>query len=154
MDASNRAGFTVDVHVLEGIKGHIGQGRAKGYALGNHPYVTCVDDDDYLLPDAFKQMHGYLAQGVSVLCTPELVEFHGRSPLQAGLTRHHLIAYRRDQIIDHSQWPCCGDVAQLSSVRENAIDLVDAAYVHRIYSDSSARILRRDHPGELEKARA
>lgn len=43
----------VNLHVVNGIVGHIGQGRVKGFALGDAPYVGCVDPDDLVLPGGF-----------------------------------------------------------------------------------------------------
>ena len=38
------------VHVLEGVEGSVGQGRAHGYQLGVHEFVSYVDSDDFVLP--------------------------------------------------------------------------------------------------------
>lgn len=150
-EAADRAGFPVDVHTLPAVIGHIGQGRANGYALGVHPYVTSVDDDDYVLPHAFAQMQGALESGVSAVCTPEQTMQNGH--IRPGRARHHLIAYRRDTLIDHTQWPCCGDVAQIHAIGADAVDLAEPAYVHRLYMYSKARVMRRSRVQELESAR-
>jgi len=147
------AGFPVAVHTLSAVIGHIGQGRAKGYALGVHPYVTCVDDDDYVFSHAFVQMRDALERGVSAVCTPELIDRNGWNRNELGRSRHHLIAYRRDLIIDHTQWPCCGDVAQMQRIGVDAVDLPEPAYMWRVYTDSKARVMRRARPDELEHAR-
>lgn len=150
-DAADRAGFAVGIHVIDGVAGHIGRARAAGYALGAHPYVTCVDDDDYVLPNAFAQMREALVTNVSAVCTPELAWQNGT--IVPGFDRHHLIAYRRDVLIDHTQWPCCGDVAQMQAMGADAIDLPCRAYVHRLYMMSKARVMRRTRLDELERAR-
>ena len=150
--AIEQAGFAVTVHEVPGIPGHIGLGRAEGYARGVHPYVTCVDDDDYVLPRAFSQMGAALLLGVSAVCSPELTLQNG--VFRPGVPRHHLIAYRRDQLIDHAVWPCCGDIAQIKTIKADAIDLQEATYVHRLYMSSKARVLRRSRQSELERANA
>lgn len=149
--AARNAGFPVDVHELPAVIGHIGMGRAAGYALGKQPYVSCVDDDDYLLPNAFAQMGVALDAGAIAVSTPEiLLQNDTFSP---GRQRHHLIAYRRESIIDHTQWPCCGDVAQIHAIPDDDWhDPMDAGYVHRVY-ESRARVMRRSHQSELVKAR-
>lgn len=150
--AADRAGYPVAVHVVDGVQGHIGKARAAGYALGSHPYVTCVDDDDFILPGAFAQMADALRSGAPAICTPELTLQNGQ--FRPGHNRHHLIAYRRDVLIDHAQWPCCGDVAQLAAITDaDVIDLRAHVYVHRIYGASKARAMRRANPSELERAR-
>ncbi len=149
-EAIASAGFPVTLHRIVGEQGHIGRGRAKGYSFGWHPYVTCVDDDDYVLPHAFAQMRQAIESGVSAICTPETIAMNGR--MIPGKPRHHLTAYRRDQIIDHTRWAACGDVAQAMVIQPDAIDLPEPAYVHRVYTDSPARVLRRSHPHELKAA--
>lgn len=147
------AGFPVAVHYLDGEIGHIGRGRARGYALGEHPYATCVDDDDYVLPNAFAQMREALESGTSAVCTPEWEERTGQpGRLFAGISRHHLIAYRRTDIIDHTQWACCGDVAQINRIGVDAVDLPARMYVNRMYRESAARKLRYQFRDELRAA--
>lgn len=150
--AIERAGYPVELHLVPFVPWHIGQARAAGYARGSYPYVTCVDDDDYLLPHAFEQMRESLLAGVAAACTPEFTLQNGH--LRPGAPRHHLVAIRREWIIDHTQWKCCGDVAQLSAIEACAVDLPSAAYVHRLYGTSKARVMRRANPSELELARA
>jgi hypothetical protein len=150
MDAADRAGFPVDVHLINGVLGHIGKGRAEGYSLGQHAYVTCVDDDDFVYPFAFAQMKPHLSSGVhAAIATPEMILRNGL--LEEGKQRHHLIAYKRNVLIDHEQWPCCGDVAQAISVKNGWRDLSQPAYVHRVYV-SRARIMRRENQDELNRA--
>lgn len=150
-EAADRAGYPVAVHLVDGVPGHIGMARAAGYAMGSHPYVTCVDDDDYLMPHAFAQLLYPMRDGVPAICTPEVTEQNGQR--RFGLAQHHLIAYRREVLIDHTPWPCCGDVAQLAAVPiRHTLDR--PAYVHRLYGDSKARVMRRANPNELERARA
>lgn len=152
-EAASVAGFPVSVQVLRGIIGHIGEGRAKGYAKGIFPYVTCVDDDDYLLPHAFSQMREILfSDKYSAIATPEFILRNGHQ--EKGKMRHHLIAYRRSCVIDHNTWVCCGDVKQINSVpAEEWTDLPSEAYVHRVYL-SRARLMRRANPDEWVEAYA
>jgi hypothetical protein len=148
--AAEHAGFPVNIHQVPGIPGHIGKARSAGYALGDHPYVTCVDDDDCVLPHAFSQMANALRSGVSAVCTPEQTLQNGH--LSPGAPRHHLIAYRRELLIDHTQWPSCGDVAQMHVIGADAVDMPSPAYVHRLYMDSKARVMRRANLDELRSA--
>jgi hypothetical protein len=150
-EAVHMAGFPVSVHVVPGVIGSIGQGRAHGYALGHYPYVTCIDDDDYVLPYAFRNMNEALEDGRwTAIATPENIERNGY--MLAGKIRHHLIAYRRESIIDHRPWKCCGDVRQMHSIDESAwFDLNHVGYVHRVY-ESKARLMRRAHQDEMNQA--
>lgn len=151
--AIDRAPFPVTLYVVPGVPGHIGRARAAGYAQGTGDYVTCIDDDDYLLPDAFGALAASLAERPDAIFPAELTLQNGQ--LRPGAQRHHLAVYRRELLIDHAGWPCCGDVAQrMAAERGHVIDLASAVYVHRLYPTSKARTLRRAHPNELEAARA
>lgn len=147
--AAGFAQFDVSVHLVTAIPGDIGIGRAKGYAMGFHPYVTCVDDDDFVLPNAFSQMASHIGSGMALL-TPEWLDYNGRRI--KGKSGHHLTVFPRDRLIDHERWAACGDIVQNAMVRDGAVELPEAAYVHRIYPDSPARVLRRSHPSELHRA--
>lgn len=146
------AGFPVELHVVDGVPGHIGKARAAGYARGVHPYVTCVDDDDYVLSNAFADLADTLAQRPDAIFPAELTEQNGRR--RPGMQQHHLAVYRRDVLIDHTQWPCCGDVAQITATDDlHVVNVPASGYVHRLYDTSKARALRRANPNELERAR-
>lgn len=49
-------GAPIQLHVLPGIPGRIGEARATGYAQGNLPLVSCVDPDDLYDASAFAQL--------------------------------------------------------------------------------------------------
>lgn len=147
--AAASAGYEVSVHEIPGEPGHIGRGRAAGYALGAHPYVTYIDDDDYLLEGGLSMLASHFAAGHDAIFPGEL-HLHG-SVLKPGYPKHHLIAYRRDvaTAFDHENWAACGDIA-LSS-RTSGLVIDEPAYVHRIY-ESGGRVLRRDHVDEYRRA--
>ncbi len=65
----------VDIHIIQGTKGHIGKGRAAGFAAGDSPFVSFVDPDDYVHPGAFQRalLHLYEHPEVSVVCSAERV---------------------------------------------------------------------------------
>jgi hypothetical protein len=46
-------GHPVQVHLIEGIKNHVGQGRILGFSQGHSDWVSFVDDDDLVKPGAF-----------------------------------------------------------------------------------------------------
>ena len=151
-EAMARATFHVELHVIDGVTGHIGEGRANGYAMGSQPYVTCVDDDDYLLPHAFEAIALALAHEPDAIFPAEMTLQNGY--MLPGHQRHHFAIYRRPILIDHRAWACCGDVAQkVAAEKGRVIDVAQPCYVHRLYHDSSARSLRRTHADELELAR-
>lgn len=151
-DAAAQAGYPVDVHVMPSIPGHIGRARAAGYAIGAQPYVTYVDCDDYLLPHAFSRLREALSAGHDAIFPAETTLQNGR--FCKGPQRHHLCIYRRAQLIDHTPWVVCGDLAQMMSAgrAKHVLDVPERAYVHRLYQ-SAGRALRRKHHDELRRAR-
>ena len=145
------ASFPVALHLVDGVKGHIGRARANGYAKGSYPYVTFVDDDDYVLRTVFEQLHEPLTAGYDAVFTPEIQLMHGK--LSPGLRHHHLIALRREHLIKHEDWVCCGDVAQMLAAEHSArtADAEQATYVHRVRLDSRARLLRAANAQECRR---
>jgi hypothetical protein len=146
-----RAPFPVSVYYLDGEPGHIGRGRALGYAKGVNAFVTYVDNDDYVRPGAFAQLDAALKNNPDAVFPREVTLQNGQ--ICDGEQRHHLAIYRRDQIIDHTQWVVCGDLAQVNAMNgKNVIEIDDTLYVHRLYQ-SAGRSLRRTHHDELRCAR-
>lgn len=149
--AIRRAGYPVALHKIAAKEGHIGEGRAEGYAQGHFPWVTCVDDDDIVLPDAFARLADGFQKDVSAISVGEVEMRNG--VFRSGAKRHHLNAYWRDQIIDHREWLCCGDVAQAAAIAKDQWHDVDAlVYLWRVYEGSKARDMRLAHPDELRRA--
>lgn len=148
--AMSQVDFPICLHEVEGVVGHIGAGRAMGYSLGVFPYVTCVDDDDFILPHALLNLKpGMLANTNAVSTLEAVLENNYFLP---GAQRHHLIAYKREVIIDHSAWAALGDPAQIKSINQaDWFDVSSIGYLWHKYSSSSGRALRHSHPKEFEK---
>ncbi len=47
-------GEPINLHVVDGVIGHIGRARYNGYSKGESPYISCVDPDDIVIPGAFE----------------------------------------------------------------------------------------------------
>jgi hypothetical protein len=150
-DAAATAPFLVRLRVLPGEQGHIGRARAAGYAIGDQPYVTFVDSDDYLVPDAFSLLARALQDKPKAVFTHEYT-------LQGGVTRlrerkHHLAVYRRDvaTAFPMADWCSQGDLALANST--SGVLVPAPAYVYRL-RESPGRVLARLHTDELTKAAA
>lgn len=64
----------VTLHVLDGKLGPIGPQRLAALRLGTHPYVSCIDPDDWTEPDTFDKCLAALQEhGYAGVCTQELV---------------------------------------------------------------------------------
>lgn len=120
-----------------------------GYSRGNASWKTYVDDDDYLLPNAFALMKDSMDSGTEAIFSKELMWQNGYT--FDGYPRHHLIAYRKEvtESFDQTSWVVAGDLAMARSV--DGIDLLEAGYVHRLH-ESGGRVLRRSHVEENRRA--
>ena len=75
------AGAPIQLHVLPGIPGRIGQARAAGYTQGSLPLVSFVDPDDRYEASAFAQLADALdASPLAVMAYTDetLTDEHGR----------------------------------------------------------------------------
>ncbi len=95
----------IQLHRLEGVEGHIGRGRAKGFMQGNSPYVSYVDPDDLVVPGAFE------------LCVKTL-EQH---PEACG-------AYSDEMLIDESGKPL--GLGMWSGISWNPLLQLEPRYLH------------------------
>ena len=92
--AAKCAGFPVAIHVVDGIEGDMAASRKLGYSRGTFPYVTHVDDDDWVAPFAFAQLADHLGR-VDAIFGAE-VEVRGDRIEAATMRKHHLAVYRRE----------------------------------------------------------
>lgn len=149
--AIEHAGYPVSLHVINGVPGHIGKARMEAYSKGMAPFVTSVDDDDYILPNAFSILYDALKENPDAIFTKETTLQNGQ--FREGRQRHHLAVYRRDVLIDYTPWPCFDSLAQRTAVQDmKIIDITTPVYIHRVYTTSKARVLRRKFPTLLGMA--
>lgn len=87
------------VHVVPGVDGNVGAGRAVGYTLGEHEFVGYVDSDDYVFPGVMRAcLEGLKAHRGVVTMEQRL----WGSRIAAGLVGgHHLTVYRREDVLPH-----------------------------------------------------
>ena len=135
------AGFPVYVHEVEGIAGHLGRSRKKGYSVGTQPYVSHVDHDDWVREDAFSIVKPLLEEGVDAITTGEVLvrgEVHTLSPNYP----HHLAVFKRDMIegLPYDKFEIFPDQFLLSSITAKHIE--ECVYYHRIHESSASRVLR------------
>lgn len=85
------------VHVVPGVEGSVGAGRAAGYSLGHHDYVAYVDSDDYLTPGTVAACIQAMEESRAVVTMEYVVNSCGeREPgLRGG---HALAVYRRGDV--------------------------------------------------------
>lgn len=141
--AAAMAPFPVNVHVVScDSDGHIGRGRKKGYDIGSMPYVTNVDDDDWLEVDAFRAIESGLMAKPPALYTSFF--HHTPKGVHVNKCRALLRVFHRDVIggFDFEDWPAKdreGLVAHAD--RAGKYVMIDDPVYH--YSDSPFSASRR-----------
>lgn len=138
--AAEHAGYPVAIHRIDGVPGHIGLARAAGFAAGEHPHCTFVDDDDYVAPEAFAALAPALALNPHLAFTSEVLLQNDKA---AGVARmHHLAIVRREDAAAHP-WHNFADGGEGKLYAQlGAPLLIDApVYFHRLYR-SKGRALR------------
>lgn len=87
----------VTIHIVAGVDGSVGAGRAKGFALGQHEFVGYVDSDDYVLPGWYAKSLDLLRDNHAVV-PREYVEYTDGSRHRFTKRGHNGVVYRRSQI--------------------------------------------------------
>lgn len=87
----------VVVHVVEGVEGSVGAGRAKGYALGDCEFVGYLDSDDYALEGHYAKCLRMLRYQRAVI-PHEHVEYADGSRHKLLKPFHNGAVYRRADI--------------------------------------------------------
>lgn len=150
MAASEHVSFPVAIHKVPGVVGDLGKARAVGYAQGTHPYVTHVDDDDYLEVGAFTCLAAAIEQGHDAITTGETLLWATGKAMHTPYTKHHLAVYRRDAIarVPYARFKYYPDQFLLSHFEPHHVP--ECAYVHRINHDSGSRAQRRENKAESD----
>lgn len=145
----------VEVHVVAGNPGHIGQARRIGYGIGTAPYITRVDDDDRISdPEAMLAALDALdADPAAALACTDLwiIDRNGERtghrksrPNARDIARspgavQHLAIYRREAVTDVlpglDDWPVLDDwyMAAQAIQRGHGIRIPVNAYEWRIW---------------------
>ncbi|MDQ1120692.1 MULTISPECIES: glycosyltransferase family A protein [Pseudoxanthomonas] len=148
--AAARAGYEVRVHYVPGIYGHLGAARRRGYSLGNARYVTHVDDDDYVHPDAFSCLAPLLRRGVQAITTGESLVVNGCIVEHRPSNRHHLAVFDREAVRaqPYDRFRLLPDQFLLRQIP--AVHISECVYYHRVDPESGSRRCRRER-SELER---
>lgn len=89
-------GHPVVVHVVDNAGRSVGEGRSRGYALGEEPFVAYVDSDDYVLPGCFDACLEGLERHRAVV-TLEYVDVGG-TIIPVPKPAHSVAVYRREDV--------------------------------------------------------
>lgn len=77
----------IALHLVEGVQGHIGEGRFAGFHMGASPYVSYVDPDDVVIPGGFAACMRALEQNPHACgaYTDELIIGADSTVIKAGI---------------------------------------------------------------------
>lgn len=145
-------GHPVVVHVVEGIEGSVGAGRAKGFALGVCEFVGYVDSDDYVLDRYYDQCLFVLKKKHAVV-GKEYVEYEDGSRHKFTKSGHNGAVYRRSDIdplikaMAHA--PYTADALTREALRPYQLETV--GYVWRAYKGGAHNMIDNKII-EMEKA--
>ena len=90
----------VNVFVVDNHGRSVGEGRARGYVLGNSPFVAYVDSDDYVLPGCFDACLAGLQLHKAVV-TMERVEYEDGRVFPFPKPGHSVAVYRRKDVLPY-----------------------------------------------------
>lgn len=128
-------GEPVNVFVVDNAGHSVGEGRARGYALGDAPYVAYVDSDDYVLPGCFDACLQGLKTHNAVV-TMERVEYENGRVFPFPKPGHSVTVYRREDVIPHlhrmSSSPHSTDLHMRELLKPAQLDVV--GYVWRVHA--------------------
>lgn len=116
----------INLHLVNGIPGHIGKARANAYQLGDTPYISFVDPDDLVIPGAFQACIDALEANPQACgaYTDEILISESGETIEQGIWTgkpwnpllmlepkymHHIIVMRREYVLRHldemDRWP-------------------------------------------------
>lgn len=140
--------YPVNVIETPGVPGHIGEAYRGGYELGQWPWVTWVDDDDFVLPNAFSCLSEAIEQPDTDAIFAREILLGARGQMVPIDRRHHLAVYRRDALasFDWDAHPARLSVAMQSAVvaPDRCRDVLAWVYFYRQRLSGGMR-LRNDH---------
>lgn len=135
-------GQPVTVHVIDGIEGSVGAGRAKGFSLGRHDFVGYVDSDDFVLEGHYAKCLDKL-KTYHAVAPKELVERQDGSRAPRLKSMHNGIVYRRadiDRLIPAmSAAPYTVDMLTRQAIKPIQLDHV--GYVWRLHNSGAHRAI-------------
>lgn len=91
-------GHPISIHLIDNRGRSVGEGRARGYAMGRFPLVAYVDSDDYVLPGCFDACLEAIADKHAVV-TMELIEYLDGSRYPFAMPGHNLSVYQRKDVL-------------------------------------------------------
>lgn len=154
-EAQRRAGMPTALFVLPAVEGHIGRARMAAYRKGNHQYVTSVDDDDWVDPDAFSVLREAMAARPAGITTRFVIDEPGR-PEAVAVARDNLRVFRRDVALSSGleDWPVYDSWQAMHHADQSGdvVELTHPVYHHRQgHVSHHAKLLEKEGPGMQDR---
>ncbi len=153
-NATLLADYPINIFEEPGVPGNIGAAMANGFARTTSKYVMWVDDDDFLLPNAFTAFADDLNHNFAALFAREvMILANGR--LVPRDMRHHPAVFRRDVIerVNLATYRAVPNM-KLHDIADsvgNTVDIMQWVYMHRIRKSGGSAL--RSQYGAEEAAR-
>jgi len=145
-------GEPVVVHVVEGVEGSVGAGRAKEFQLGTCEFVAYVDSDDYVVPGGYAKSLAAMANHRCVV-PREYVEYTDGRRHKYTKSGHNGVVYRREDILPllpaMQATPYAADLMTRRTLVPTQLDHV--GYVWRVHKQGAHHLLTTETT-EREKA--
>lgn len=156
--ARRNAGMPTALHVLPADESSIGAGRFIGYNKGDHPYVTSVDDDDWVSPNAFSVLHEAMSKNPSGIVTRFVVEDPDAEEITPKF-REALRVFSRDTALSSEvkHWPVLYSwpILRAADLARGVVQVDKAVYHYRCGHTSNSMSLSSDVSGSFrEKVKA
>lgn len=139
-------------HIISpGVTGNIGLAFKNSLITSTSDYVCWVDDDDFILPNAFTCVEHHFRDSPAAIFAREIHLYaNGHISIGQETRRHHLTIYRRD-VIDQmplEDYPKFTTQSKINYVEQNfpylLVDELSWIYVYRKYN-SAGFYVRQDH---------
>lgn len=135
----------VVLHILQGVKDHVGLGRIQGFSQGSCEWVSFVDPDDVVVPGIFSKVLEVISTNdVDAVFTEEIqvdADLKQLYPVR-GFNTHHLMVFRRSLLTplldDLKDFPIKGDryLATEFIKKHRAKPLHEVGYKWRIHESN------------------
>jgi hypothetical protein len=136
--------MVINNHIVsDGVEGHIGIAKRNSLKQSNADYVCWVDDDDYVLPNAFSCVTPHLKNQPAAIFTREIHLLCNGKSVHID-RRHHLAVFRRD-VLDEmplEEWPLptAHMIPFVESHEAPCIDEMSWVYVYRRYISKAMKL--------------
>lgn len=140
-EAMDLASYKINLIQAPAVPGHLGKAMHGGLVQGTNPYVVWVDDDDFVLPNAFTCLERHFEARPTAVCARE-VQLLNNGRMIPTKGRHHLSAWRRDVVESVPLLDRPGRPYELiyKAAWDGIVDELSWVYVYRKYLSQALKV--------------